>query len=43
MIKQYEKGKAVKLSANFKSTEFDCHGKGCCNPGAGSQGAAEPV
>lgn len=24
MIKQYEKGKAVKLSANFKSTEFDC-------------------
>lgn len=30
MIKQYEKGKAVKLSTNFKSTEFDCHGKGCC-------------
>lgn len=24
MVKQYEKGKAVKLSANFKSTEFDC-------------------
>ncbi len=31
MIKQYTKGKAVKLSANFKSTEFDCHGEGCCN------------
>lgn len=26
----YLKGKPVKLSANFKSTEFDCHGKGCC-------------
>ena len=24
MVKQYEKGKAVKLSTNFKSTEFDC-------------------
>lgn len=24
MIKRYEKGKAVKLSTNFKSTEFDC-------------------
>lgn len=29
-MKTYEKGKAVKLSKNFKSTEFDCHGKGCC-------------
>lgn len=26
----YKKGKVVKLSANFKSTEFDCKGKGCC-------------
>lgn len=26
----YKKGKAVQLSKNFKSTEFDCHGKGCC-------------
>ena len=29
-MKTYVKGKAVKLSKNFKSTEFDCHGKGCC-------------
>ena len=27
----YTKGKAVKLSTNFKSTEFDCHGSGCCS------------
>lgn len=27
----YTKGQAVQLSANFKSTEFDCHGKGCCS------------
>ena len=26
----YTKGKAVQLSPNFKSTEFDCNGKGCC-------------
>lgn len=26
----YHKGKAVQLSKNFKSTEFDCKGKGCC-------------
>ena len=25
------KGKAVQLSKNFKSTEFDCNGKGCCS------------
>lgn len=31
MIKTYVKGKVVKLSANFKSTEFDCKGKGCCS------------
>lgn len=30
MIKEYTKGKAVQLSKNFKSTEFDCHGAGCC-------------
>ena len=30
MIKKYTKGKAIKLSENFKSTEFDCHGFGCC-------------
>lgn len=28
---KYSKGQAVQLSANFKSTEFDCHGKGCCS------------
>ena len=28
---KYKKGKAVKLSKNFKSTEFDCKGKGCCS------------
>lgn len=26
----YTKGKSVQLSKNFKSTEFDCNGKGCC-------------
>lgn len=26
----YTKGAVTKLSANFKSTEFDCHGSGCC-------------
>ena len=25
------KGVAVKLSAHFNSTEFDCHGSGCCS------------
>ena len=29
-IKTYTKGTAAKLSENFKSTEFDCHGSGCC-------------
>lgn len=29
-IKTYAKGTATKLSSNFKSTEFDCHGSGCC-------------
>lgn len=27
----YTKGKSTKLSTNFKSAEFDCHGKGCCS------------
>ena len=27
----YQKGKAVQLSKNFSSTEFDCNGKGCCS------------
>ena len=26
----YAKGKSTKLSKNFQSTEFDCHGSGCC-------------
>ena len=26
----YTKGQATQLSTNFKSTEFDCHGDGCC-------------
>lgn len=30
-IKKYEKGVVVQLSKNFKSTEFDCNGKGCCS------------
>lgn len=28
---QYGKGKEVRLSLNFKSTEFDCNGHGCCS------------
>lgn len=30
-IKTYKKGTATTLSTNFKSTEFDCHGSGCCS------------
>ena len=30
-VKTYKKGVAVQLSRNFKSTEFDCNGKGCCS------------
>ena len=30
MIRMYKKGVAVQLAPNFKSTEFDCNGKGCC-------------
>lgn len=31
MVVEYFKGIPVGLSKNFKSTEFDCHGKGCCS------------
>lgn len=31
MIKRFKKGVSIQLSANFRSTEFDCHGVGCCN------------
>ena len=27
----YEKGEKIKVSDNFSSTEFDCHGSGCCS------------
>ena len=30
-IKTYRKDVAEKLSKNFNSKEFDCHGKGCCS------------
>ena len=30
-IKTYNKNEVVVLSPNFKSTEFDCHGNGCCS------------
>lgn len=30
-INIYAKGNATQLSQNFKSTEFDCHGSGCCS------------
>lgn len=29
--KYFTKGQAVKVSAHFYSTEFDCHGSGCCS------------
>lgn len=29
-VKTYKKKAISKLSTNFKSTEFDCHGSGCC-------------
>ncbi|MDR1001857.1 MAG: peptidoglycan-binding protein [Oscillospiraceae bacterium] len=29
-VKICKRGSVTKLSANFKSTEFDCKGKGCC-------------
>lgn len=30
MVRMYKKGVKVQLAQNFKSTEFDCNGKGCC-------------
>ena len=27
----YKKGNAIKLSSNFKTTELDCRGTGCCS------------
>lgn len=30
-VKTYKKGISTKLTANFKSSEFDCKGKGCCS------------
>lgn len=30
-VKTYKKDVAEKLSKNFNSKEFDCHGKGCCS------------
>lgn len=30
-MEEYKKGERVQLSKNFVSTEFDCHGKGCCS------------
>jgi hypothetical protein len=30
-IKTYNKGVKTQLSKNFNSTEFDCHGNGCCS------------
>lgn len=32
-IKTYKRGSADKLSANFKASEFLCHGNGCCAQG----------
>lgn len=29
-MREYVKGKKTKVSQNFSSTEFDCHGKNCC-------------
>ena len=31
MLRTYKKGTAVQIAKNFKSTEFDCNGKGCCS------------
>lgn len=30
-VKTYKKGESTKLSANFRVSEFDCNGKGCCS------------
>ena len=29
-MNEYKKGEKTQVSKNFASTEFDCHGKGCC-------------
>jgi hypothetical protein len=29
-VKSYAKGVSTQLSTNFRSVEFDCHGKDCC-------------
>lgn len=31
VVKNYVKGKAIQMTKNFKSTEFDCSGKNCCS------------
>ena len=30
-VKSYKKGSSTQLSTNFNSSEFDCHGSGCCS------------
>lgn len=30
-VKEYKKGSTTKLSANFRVSEFDCNGRGCCS------------
>lgn len=30
-VKTYVKGRSTSISTNFKSSEFDCHGSGCCS------------
>lgn len=30
-IKTYKKGDSTKIAANFRSREFDCQGRGCCD------------
>ena len=30
-VKSYKKGNSTQLSTNFNSSEFDCHGSGCCS------------
>lgn len=32
-MKNIKKGEVIQLSANFKSSEFDCKGKNCCSSG----------
>lgn len=30
-MSEYKKGQKVQVTQNFSSTEFDCHGQGCCS------------